>query len=73
MEWLRRWIMQAAYDGAHQAITEHVTADKVKRKLNISNENQLEMFAAEKARAVAIQNNSLASGFAKAKRATNRI
>jgi hypothetical protein len=58
MEWLRRWIMQAAYDGAHQAITEHVTADKVKRKLNISNENQLEMFAAEKARA---------------KRATNRI
>jgi hypothetical protein len=31
------------------------------------------MFAAEKARAVAIQNNSLTSGFAKAKRATNRI
>ena len=67
MKIIREWIKQAAYEGTHQALTEHATATKVKRKLNIDNEYVEEHLAAEKARAVAMQ-----GGFAKAKRATNR-
>ena len=68
MKFIREWIKQAAYEGTHQALTEHATATKVKRKLNIDSEYVEEHLAAEKARAVAMQ-----GGFAKSKRATNRI
>jgi hypothetical protein len=67
MKFIREWIKQAAYEGTHLALTEHATATKVKRKLNIDNEYVEEHLAAEKARAVAMQ-----GGFAKSKRATNR-
>jgi hypothetical protein len=52
----------------HQEIAEHIIASEVKRKLNVGEEYQQDMFAAEKARAVAMQ-----GGLAQAKRATNRI
>jgi hypothetical protein len=52
----------------HAEIAEHIVASEVKRKLNIGEDYQQEMFAAEKARAVAMQ-----GGLAQAKRATNRI
>jgi hypothetical protein len=52
----------------NQEIAEHIIASEVKRKLNVGEEYQQEMFAAEKARAVAMQ-----GGLAQAKRATNRI
>ncbi len=52
----------------NQEIAEHIVASEVKRKLNIGEDYQQEMFAAEKARAVAMQ-----GGLAQAKRATNRI
>jgi hypothetical protein len=68
MKFIREWIKQAAYEGTHQALTEHATATKIKRKLNIDNEYVEEHLAAEKAHAVATQ-----GGFAKSKRATNRI
>ena len=55
----------------HQEIAEHIISAEAKRKLGIG-EYQQEMFAAEKARAVAMQG-SIAGGFAQAKRATNRI
>ena len=67
MKFIREWIKQAAYEGTHQALTEHATATKVKRKLNIDSEYVEERLAAEKARAVAMQ-----GGFAKSKRATTR-
>jgi hypothetical protein len=67
MKFIREWIKQAAYEGTHQALTEHATATKIKRKLNIDNEYVEEHLAAEKAHAVATQ-----GGFAKSKRATNR-
>ena len=67
MKFIREWIKQAAYEGTHLALTEHATATKVKRKLNIDSEYVEEHLAAEKAHAVATQ-----GGFAKAKRATNR-
>ena len=67
MKFIREWIKQAAYEGTHQALTEHATATKIKRKLNIDNEYVEEHLAAERARAVAMQ-----GGFAKSKRATNR-
>jgi hypothetical protein len=67
MKFIREWIKQAAYEGTHQALTEHATATKVKRKLNIDSEYLEEHLAAEKARAVAMQ-----GGFAKSKRATTR-
>lgn len=51
----------------HQEIAEHIIANEAKRKMGIG-EYQQEMFAAEKARAVAMQ-----GGLAQAKRATNRI
>jgi hypothetical protein len=51
----------------HQEIAEHIISAEAKRKLGIG-EYQQEMFAAEKARAVAMQ-----GGLAQAKRATNRI
>jgi len=52
----------------HAEIAEHIVASEAKRKLGIGEEYQQEMFAAEKARAVAMQ-----GGLAQAKRATNRI
>ena len=52
----------------HQEIAEHIITVEAKRKLGIGEEYQQEMFAAEKARAVAMQ-----GGFAQTKRATNRI
>jgi hypothetical protein len=52
----------------HIEIAEHIVAVEAKRKLGIGDEYQQEMFAAEKARAVAMQ-----GGFAQSKRATNRI
>lgn len=53
----------------HQEIAEHILSSEAKRKLGIRDEEyQQEMFAAEKARAVAMQ-----GGLAQAKRATNRI
>lgn len=52
----------------HQEIAEHIITVEAKRKLGIGEEYQQEMFAAEKARAVAMQ-----GGLAQAKRATNRI
>ncbi len=55
----------------HQEIAEHIISAEAKRKLGIG-EYQQEMFAAEKARAVAMQG-SIAGCFAQAKRATNRI
>ena len=70
MKFIREWIKQAAYEGTHQALTEHATATKIKRKLNIepmTSEYVEEHLAAERARAVAMQ-----GGFAKSKRATNR-
>ena len=73
MKFIREWIKQAAYEGTHQALTEHATATKVKRKLNIepiSNEYVEEHLAAERARAVATQWQQ--GGFAKSKRATTR-
>lgn len=51
----------------HQEIAEHIIASEARRKMGIG-EYQQEMFAAEKARAVAMQ-----GGLAQAKRATNRI
>jgi len=51
----------------HQAIAEHIVASEAKRKLGIGEEYQQEMFAAEKARAVAMQSKTLVS------RAPNRI
>lgn len=54
----------------HQEIAEHIVASQVKRKLGVRDEEyQQEMFAAEKARAVAMQGGQ----FAQTKRATNRI
>lgn len=77
MKFIREWIKQAAYEGTHLALTEHATATKVKRKLNIEplgnaidNEYVEEHLAAERARAVATQWQQ--GGFAKSKRATNR-
>jgi len=73
MKFIREWIKQAAYEGTHQALTEHATATKVKRKLNIepmTSEYVEEHLAAERARAVATQWQQ--GGFAKSKRATNR-
>ena len=70
MKFIREWIKQAAYEGTHLALTEHATATKVKRKLNIDNEYVEEHLAAERARAVATQWQQ--GGFAKSKRATNR-
>ncbi len=52
----------------HQEIAEHIISAEAKRKLGIGEEYQQDMFAAEKARAVAMQ-----GGLAQAKRATNRI
>ncbi len=52
----------------HLEIAEHIVASEAKRKLGIGEEYQQEMFAAEKARAVAMQ-----GGLAQTKRATNRI
>jgi hypothetical protein len=52
----------------HQAIAEHIVASEAKRKLGIGEEYIQEHYAAEKARAVAMQ-----GGFAQTKRATNRI
>lgn len=51
----------------HHEIAEHIIANEARRKMGIG-EYQQEMFAAEKARAVAMQ-----GGLAQAKRATNRI
>ena len=51
----------------HREIAEHIVATEAKRKLGIGEEYQQEMFAAEKARAVAMQGQVLTS------RATNRI
>ena len=51
----------------HQEIAEHIITVEAKRKLGIEGYQQ-EMFAAENARAVAMQ-----GGLAQAKRATNRI
>ena len=51
----------------HQAIAEHIVASEAKRKLGIGEEYQQEMFAAEKARAVAMQGKTVVS------RAPNRI
>jgi len=75
MKFIREWIKQAAYEGTHLALTEHAIATKIKHKLNIvrrktdtDNEYVEEHLAAEKAHAVATQ-----GGFAKSKRATNRI
>ena len=51
----------------HQEIAEHIVASEAKRKLGIGEEYQQEMFAAEKARAVAMQGKTLVS------RAPNRI
>lgn len=45
----------------HQAIAEHIVASEAKRKLGISDEYQQEMFAAEKARAVAMQGRTVVS------------
>ena len=45
----------------HQAIAEHIVASEAKRKLGISDEYQQEMFAAEKARAVAMQGRTIVS------------
>ena len=70
MKIIREWIKQAAYEGTHQALTEHATATKIKRKLNIDNEYVEEHLAAERARAVATQWQQ--GGFAKSKRATTR-
>lgn len=53
----------------HQEIAEHIITVEAKRKLGIDDYQQ-EMFAAEKARAVAMQGSG---NFAQAKRATNRI
>lgn len=54
----------------HAAIAEHIVGSEAKRKLGIRDEEyQQEMFAAEKARAVAMQGGQ----FAQVKRATNRI
>lgn len=53
----------------HQEIAEQILASEAKRKLGVRDEEyQQEMFAMEKARAVAMQ-----GGLAQAKRATNRI
>ena len=74
MKFIREWIKQAAYEGTHLALTEHATATKIKRKLNIEpidNEYAEEHLAAERARYVATQWQQ--GGFAKSKRATNRI
>ena len=63
MKFIREWIKQAAYEGTHQALTEHATATKVKRRLNIepmTSKYAEEHLAAERERAVAIQ-----GGFAK--------
>lgn len=57
----------------HQEIAEHIVATEAKRVLGIGDEYQREMFAAEKARAVAAQGLVGSGGFAQAKRATNRI
>lgn len=55
----------------HQEIAEHIIATEMKRKLGVRDEEyQQEMFAAEKARAVAMQSSGQ---FAQVKRATNRI
>ncbi len=54
----------------HQEIAEHIIASETKRKFGIGEEYQQDMFAAEKARAVAIQGSGQ---FAHTKRATNRI
>jgi hypothetical protein len=51
----------------HREIAEHIVATEAKRKLGIGEEYQREMFAAEKARAVAMQGQVLTS------RAPNRI
>jgi len=51
----------------HMEIAEHIIASETKRKLGIGEEYLEEHYAAEKARAVAMQ-----GGFAKSKRATNR-
>lgn len=53
----------------HVEIAEQILASEAKRKLGVRDEEyQQEMFAAEKARAVAMQ-----GGFAQTKRASNRI
>ena len=55
----------------HQEIAEHIITVEAKRKLGVRDEEyQQEMFAAEKARAVAMQGSG---NFAQVKRATNRI
>jgi hypothetical protein len=55
----------------HQEIAEHIIATEMKRKLGVRDEEyQQEMFAAEKARAVAMQGSGQ---FAQVKRASNRI
>jgi hypothetical protein len=41
----------------HQEIAQHILASEAKRKLNIGEEYQQEMFAAEKAHAIATQRN----------------
>jgi hypothetical protein len=51
----------------HIEIAEHIIASETKRKLGIDEEYLEEHYAAEKARAVAMQ-----GGFAKSKRATTR-
>lgn len=54
----------------HAEIAEHIVASEAKRKLGVRDmEYQQEMFAAEKARAVAMQGGLVGQ----AKRATNRI
>jgi hypothetical protein len=52
----------------HQAIAEHIVASEAKRKLGIGDEYLQEHYAAEKARAVAMQGRTLVGS-----RAPNRI
>lgn len=47
----------------HQEIAQHILATEVKRKLNIGEEYQQEMFAAEKAHAIATQRNVVGASY----------
>lgn len=47
----------------HQEIAQHILASEAKRKLNIGEEYQQEMFAAEKAHAIATQRNVVGASY----------
>lgn len=47
----------------HQEIAQHILASEVKRKLNIGEEYQQDMFAAEKAHAIATQRNVVGASY----------